>query len=377
MKKFLIILAIVASSVAFLFLSFVIIDNVFDIGLGQHYKELNKQEEQSRIKIEEFLSKEFENFEIKSVKQVTDTEGFGITITSIAKCEVKIDGKDFLVFYDSESNDFFSNFYYDNISREAIEYYRSKTPDNLLYEDIIVTITNDHSYTDDELVKFEDKTFEDILNRNKTEEYTVYNIHIDYYLEKSANFSPKDYEIEKLFDGDEDIHITVLKADEEYKTIKNSLYIQEKYEYSFYKNRVAVHKTINEKIKHNNAWIVYDKEYLNVEVVDLDTNDVKNLEKNLIKEAPINSGFKIKANLQKDAVIEEYDNAIGTKTKVLYTEHVIRVMFNKETYQNTYLTKGDTKRQLIETSVIDEDYFYDFVQVYTDPVNEIFIFTNK
>jgi hypothetical protein len=70
-----------------------------------------------------------------------------------------------------------------------------------------------------------------------------------------------------------------------YKPIKNSLYIQEKYEYSSYENRVAVHKTINEKIRHNNAWIVYDKEYLNVEVVDLVANDVKNLEKNLIKEA--------------------------------------------------------------------------------------------
>ena len=377
MKKFLIISSIILLSIFLLFFALTVVDNVFNIGLGQHFISLNKEEEQSREKIEEFLSKEFKNYEIKSIKQITDTEGFGTYITPVAKCEVKIDGENYLVFYDSDSNEFFSNFYYKQIFDEAVEYYRAKTPKDLPYEDIIVSITNDHQYTDDKLVKFEDKTFKDVLNRNKTEKYSVYNIHLDYYLEKNAIFSPKDYEIEKLFEGDEDTHITILKADEEYKTIKNELYVRERYEYTLFEENIIVHKTVNEKIRHNNAWIVYDKDYLNVEIVDLDENDVKNLEKNLIKEVPINSGFKINAHIQRDTFIEEYDNCIGTKTKISYTEHVIRVMFDKETYLNTYLTNENTKRKLMNVSVIDENYFYDFVQVYSEPVEEAFIFTTK
>ena len=73
--------------------------------------------------------------------------------------------------------------------------------------------------------------------------------------------SPKDYEIEKLFESDEDTHITILKADEEYKTIKNELYVRERYEYTLFEENIIVHKTVNEKIRHNNAWIVYDKDY--------------------------------------------------------------------------------------------------------------------
>lgn len=376
MKKILIILTIVIISIILLFGTAVLLDSIFDIGFFNFASELNKAEENSRKKFEELFENDFDNYKINDVKQITDVEGFGTNITDIAKCKVEIDGKQYLFFYDCHIDKFFSNFYYDQVVNEIKQYYLGKTPENLPMNDLIISLSNYHGFIDDNTIRYEDRTFADILNRNKIEDYSLYDIRIDYYIEKSVDFSPKNYELEKLFEDNEDITIRVLKADKKYKTNKNELFIQEEYEYSLYEGNVTIHKKVNEKVEYNNIIFIYDKNLIDFELLPPDETMVEKYSKKIIREKPINCGFRIKAE-QKGILEEEYRNCIQTTTSVFYNEHVIRILMDKETYYGKYMINGELNRYLSDGSNKEEKYLYEFLPVYQKPIDQTYIFCSK
>lgn len=376
MKKILIVFAIIITSIALLFDTAVLLDNILDIGFFNFTSELNKTEENSRKKFKELFENDFNNYKIKDVKQITDVEGFGTNITDIAKCEVEIDGKQYLFFYDCHIDKFFSNFYYDQVVNEIKQYYLEKTPENFPMNDLIISLSNYHEFVDDNTIRYEDRTFADILNRNEIEDYSLYDIRIDYYIEKSADFSPKNYELEKLFEGNEDITITVLKADEEYKTNKNELFVQEEYEYSLYEGNVTIHKKVNEKVEYNNIIFIYDKNLIDFELLPPDETIVEKYSKKIIRENPINCGFRVKAE-QKGILEEEYKNCIQTTTSIFYNEHVIRILMDKETYFGKYIIDGEFNRYLNDDSNKEEKYLYEFLPVYQKPIDQTYIFCSK
>lgn len=377
MKKFLIILTIIVSAIMFLFVSAIIIDNVFNIGLTQYTIELNKAEKECKRKFEELFEKDFKDYEIKYVEQITDTQGFGAMITDIAKCEVEIGKEKYLFFYDNSTDEYFSNFYYEQILNEIKEYYSNTSASKLPSEGMQILLSNSCLYVDDKALFYNDRSFEDILSRNKVEEYPIYDISINCYIKNSVNFCPENYKIEELLEENPNVQITVLKTDKGYKQSNhNELYLQESYEFSLQENRdVIIYKKINKKIQHNNIWFIYDGNCLDVEISTLtDTDIAKHDSKKIIKEAPINYGFNLKATKKDDLIKKEYTNCLNTTTEILSTENTIQILMDKKTYEGKYMIDGELNKYLMDSSDKNEKFLYDFIQVYDEPVEKTYVF---
>ena len=369
MKKIFIISGIILSSIAVLFAIALVFDITLNIGLSSHIIKLNKAEKLSESKFEELFEKDFDDFEIKHVEQITDSAGFGITITDIAKCEVEIDNKQYLFFYDCHTDKFFSDFYYEQVMDEIEQHYLEKTPKELPIEDMVIFLSSDYSFIDSKTIRYEDRTFADILKRNQIEDYSLYDIEINYYIEKSAKFSPQDYALENIFEENQDIAITVLKADKEYRTDKNDLFVQEKYEYVLQENGdIAIYKKVNKKVKYNNIIFIYDKNLIDCEILPLNENDIEQYSNKIIRKEPINCGFKIKAKQKEKILEEEYENCIKTITSVYYYENTIRIMMDKETYLGKYMINDEMNKYLSDGSNRKEKYLYEFLPVYDEPI---------
>lgn len=330
--------------------------------------QINKIEKNAEQYMNNYLSKQYEDFKIVDVEAFSRPEGFGHEISDMVKLLINIDSKEYEFYYNQNNNNVYSNYNYNTIANDLAEKVKKyKIPEDFEKTEIYIMVL-DSTIGEIKTILHEDKTLNDVLNRIKTDNDS-YSLCVNFYYIEKDDFTPYKIRIDTVFKEFETLNLNLYNVNQNYLTSKDKVDIIDIITYAAdYENSEKVNLYVN--VFHGGIKTVdkinfyYDDKYY----------DLKIEKRNAFfgdKTNEIAYNIIINTKEDKPPVYDEYLNEIGSKT-IINRNRIgeFNVFFDKtENKKTIYLNNSDETHKLnLEKgqSKISIDFWLENIKEYKD-----------
>ena len=192
---------------------FLIIVIIFSLSACMSKEQKAEIEEKEKIAtelIKDFLSENYNGFKIESVNQVVYGNALqGYDITDITKFVIKNKKTSYVLYYEKETGNVWSNENYEKIVAEIKDELKKTLPLNKAYKSQVFI----HPQIDEDFkaIRFEDKTLKDIIKRQQDNPFE-YKMNAYYYLLSQSNFTPENLKLDSVFTNLINLELTVFNS---------------------------------------------------------------------------------------------------------------------------------------------------------------------
>ena len=172
--------------------------------------EIEEKEKIATELIKDFLSENYNGFKIESVNQVVYGNALqGYDITDITKFVIKNKKTSYVLYYEKETGNVWSNENYEKIVAEIKDELKKTLPLNKAYKSQVFI----HPQIDEDFkaIRFEDKTLKDIIKRQQDNPFE-YKMNAYYYLLSQSNFTPENLKLDSVFTNLINLELTVFNS---------------------------------------------------------------------------------------------------------------------------------------------------------------------
>lgn len=354
-----------------------IIITIFSLSACMSKEQKAKVEEKEKIATElmkDFLDENYNGFKIKSVNQVVNGNVFqGYDITDITKFVIKNKNISYVLYYEKETGNVWSNENYEKIVNEIKDELKKTLPLNKAYESQIFI----HPQIDDSFkaVRFEDKSLKDIIKRQQDNPFE-YKIDAYYYLLSENDFTPENLKLDSVFTNLTNLELTVFNS--KVKLEPNALHNANDYKFNI-NDTIKIYDVNYQKdenkekeyivdyrhydtVKCDDMYFVYNGHYFDVSVNKVDGEDIDFTQSSTYPKTEFkrtNKAYEIESENKKE---------------------FLETLSHKYTYTNTFGTETNVRENNAGELIIYKKKSNDSMEFYYDSVEkriEEFHFTNE
>lgn len=360
-------------------------------------EEVKKLEKEAMESIQEFLQENYSEYKIKDTEQIVEGNFLeGYDITNLTKFVIKKKDTSHTLLYNAKTKEVWSSENYNKVINEIKTELEKTQPLNTAYKSKIVL---NHQLTESyQVIKFEDKSLNDILEKQKVNPFE-YQIEATYFFTNKENFAPENIELEPVFTNLINLTVNLFNSKEKIEADNYKIYQEPKFNMIDQIRIYDVNYQDNEQPKEykaeyshyfakecNGMYFVYNNNYFNVEVEKVNGEDIDFTNSSTypdIKFTRTGEAYRIESEetvsyLEGLSASYHYDNVFGTKTTVK-VENSSRLEIYRKKQNNKMDYYYDSKENRINefhyTGVGDyaSEYFY------SNPINlnRTIVFLNK
>lgn len=241
-------------------------------------------ENNAKVVMTEFFNEHYDNYEITKIEHLTFVPDGGAFKELHDSTEIltKINGKDYVFYYNQITKEIFSNINNENVNNELSGYFDQYNFPKDYYKNSIKIKSYNYEYETD-VLNIEDDTLEKVIKRNRESEETYYEIYGDFYYE-NKDITYESFEIKEFLSNLRYVSINFYNVNNNYNENPYDFNILKKIRFYVgdYNKTPSVNLTEYKSIEKDGIYFVYTPKYfdINVQKISKDaeqlTDDITN-----------------------------------------------------------------------------------------------------
>lgn len=380
-----------------IFLMIVIIFSLSACMSKEQKAEIEEKEKIATELIKDFLSENYNGFKIESVNQVVYGNALqGYDITDITKFVIKNKKTSYVLYYEKETGNVWSNENYEKIVAEIKDELKKTLPLNKAYESqVFINPQIDDSF---KAVRFEDKSLKDIIKRQQDNPFE-YKIDAYFYLLSQNNFTPENLKLDSVFTNLTNLELTVFNS--KIKLEPNALYNANDYKFNIndtikicdvnYQKDENKEKEYIVNYQHYNSYkcddmyFVYNDHYFNVSVNKVNGENIDFTQSSTYPQTEFkrtNKAYEIQSESRKEFLETlshkyTYVNIFGTETNVRENNAGELIIYKKKSNDTMEFYFDSAETRIEEFHFTNGEYASEILYSKSYGFNRILLFLNK